>query len=54
MLDRYLHRYGLRLARFMYWLDGKIWSPAELGSRIYNWLERNHLCCDRHGYKGKE
>ena len=48
---RLLHKYGMKLAHFLMWLDGKMPSFGDLSANVYDWLETHHLCCERHGYK---
>lgn len=52
MLERLKHFLGWKLARFFFWLDRFKFSPASIGNRICDWMEHNHVCCDRHGYRG--
>jgi len=44
----------LKVIAFLYWLDSKMPNPGNLGSDIYSWLERHHMCCSIHGWKGKD
>lgn len=51
-----IHVVGWKLAGLTYWLHGVIEKSISVplmrwNLRIHSWMEYNHACCDRHGYR---
>lgn len=48
---RFLHWAGWMLIDFTYWMENNIRTPfLSWNLKLHDLMEKNHLCCDRHGY----